>query len=112
MLDMKSLSLSPMTREVLATLGISIRAGRLRRGWTATQLAERAGVSRQTLVKIEQGDPSVSIGSVFEAALLAGVPLFDDNEITRRLHSTLKQTELALLPSAARRARRTVNDDF
>jgi transcriptional regulator with XRE-family HTH domain len=46
----------------LAKLGGDIRAARLRRRIPTTLMAERAFISRSTLQKVEQGDPSVSLG--------------------------------------------------
>ncbi|WP_246551652.1 helix-turn-helix domain-containing protein [Miltoncostaea oceani] len=61
-------------------LGAQVREGRLKRRWTAAELAERAGMSKATLLKIEHGDPSVSLGLALHAAALVGVPLFDRDE--------------------------------
>ena len=46
----------------LRLLGEDIKNARRRRRIQAALLAERAGISRITLGKIEKGDPSVSIG--------------------------------------------------
>lgn len=108
---MKRQLISPSAREALELLGGSIRAARLRRKWTAAELAERVGVSRPTLASIERGDPTVAIGSVFEAAAIVGVPLFD-GELTRRRSAAQLRTELALLPTRARRANTATDDDF
>lgn len=109
MVDMKPSKMSPVAREVSQLLGSAIRVGRLRRRWTMAELAERVGVSRQTMAKIEHGDPTVAIGTCLEAAHLVGVPLFggDDN---RSRHAALKRAELALLPASARKV--VVDDDF
>lgn len=107
---MARLTLSPTTSEVLRTLAVSIRAGRLRRGWTVAQLAERVGVSHATITAVEAGRSGVAIGTVLEAATLVGVPLFSADETRRAAHGALKQAELALLPAAARR--REIDDDF
>jgi len=53
----------PKTRRILTELGENIKLARLRRKLSAEQVAERAGISRPTLVEIEKGSPSVSIGS-------------------------------------------------
>ncbi|WJS05767.1 helix-turn-helix domain-containing protein [Roseibium aggregatum] len=50
-------------RKELMTLGENIRVARLRRRLTAEIIAQRAGTTRQTVAKIEQGDPSVKIGT-------------------------------------------------
>lgn len=48
----------------LGDVGGSIRRWRLMQSLKAAELAERAGISRTTLQKIERGDPGVSIGAV------------------------------------------------
>lgn len=57
-------------------LGAQIRQGRIERGWTVLGLADRAGVSKNTVVKAEHGDPTVALGIAFDLAVLVGVPLF------------------------------------
>ncbi|MDQ1245875.1 MAG: hypothetical protein QG597_242 [Actinomycetota bacterium] len=103
--------LTPLTEEALATLAASIKAARIRRRWTIRDLAERVGVSAPTILKIERGDPGVAIGTVFEAARLVGVPLFDPDDAAMLRYGALKRAELALLPSAARPPG-PVDDDF
>ena len=96
------------TRAAVQILGDSVRAGRLRRGWSVGTLAERVGVSAPTITKIERGNPSVAIGTVFEAARLVGVELFGGNE---DLAGQVVRGELALLPQRGR-ARRKARNDF
>lgn len=55
--------LAPATITILEQLGEQIRLARLRRDLTTELIAERAGISRATLWKIESGDPGVSMGS-------------------------------------------------
>ncbi len=43
-------------REILTALGERLRAARLRRNLTQRQLAERAGVGRMTVQRIEEGE--------------------------------------------------------
>ncbi len=54
------LSLGP--KKALEKLGADLRAARLRRRLSAAVVAERARTSRPTLLRIEKGDPNVSIG--------------------------------------------------
>jgi DNA-binding XRE family transcriptional regulator len=49
-------------RRALRKLGQDIRDARRRRRVPTAVMAERASVSRATLVKIEKGDPSVALG--------------------------------------------------
>jgi transcriptional regulator with XRE-family HTH domain len=57
--------LMPKYRQILAAMGENIKLARLRRKLSAEQVATRAGISRPTLVSIEKGVDSVSIGSYF-----------------------------------------------
>lgn len=57
----KPLYLPKMLR-LMETLGGQIRLARLRRGYSLELIAERAGVSRQTVWKVEKGNPSVAMG--------------------------------------------------
>jgi transcriptional regulator with XRE-family HTH domain len=57
-------------------LGAEVREARLQRRWRVRELAERAGVSVDTLRKVETGDPTVALGTAFDVATLLGVPLF------------------------------------
>lgn len=65
--DQKSVILQP-TQLALKKLGSYIKEARKARGLTGIIAAERAGISRPTLVRVEAGDPSVSMGAY--AALL------------------------------------------
>ena len=103
--------IAPSTHEAIQLLAVSIRVARLRRRWSSAELAERVGVSRATISKLEHGDPGVAIGTFFEAATLVGVPLFAD-DTTRQRYAAHKRAELALLPESARRPRKRIDDNF
>lgn len=49
-------------RQALRKLGRDIREARKRRRWPIQTVAERAFTSRQTVQRIEQGDPVVGVG--------------------------------------------------
>lgn len=51
-------------------LGENIRLARLRRDLSSEQVAERAGISRNTLIKIERGDEGVAIGMYFRVLIV------------------------------------------
>ena len=63
-------SILPGTEEILATMGEQIKLARLRRGLSAELVAERAGISRVSLWKVEKGEPSVAMG-IYAAVLHA-----------------------------------------
>ncbi|MDD3227829.1 MAG: helix-turn-helix transcriptional regulator [Oscillospiraceae bacterium] len=59
----KAAVIMPQTRAILEQMGEQIKLARLRRKLSSQLVAERAGISRQTLNSIESGSPTVSIGS-------------------------------------------------
>ncbi len=103
---------SRYARDAAALLGQQIRLGRIERKLTAASLAERAGISRSLLHRIERGDPSCSIGAVFETAAIVGVPLFESDQGGLAGRISAAQGRLALLPQAVRRPTTPVRDDF
>ena len=62
-------------RRALALFGQDLRNARLRRRLTMAVLAERAFTSRQTLQKVEAGDPAVAMG--IYASVLQALGLLD-----------------------------------
>ena len=102
--------LSPVTVEVLWMLGARVRLARRERGWKATELAERVGVSPTTIRKVERGDPTVALGTAFEAAALVGVALFHDERSRRAVEADYVAARLAVLPAMIRRE--PIDDDF
>lgn len=60
----------PGTEEILKTMGEQIKLARLRRSLSATLVAERAGISRASLWKVESGNPAVAMG-IYAAVLHA-----------------------------------------
>ena len=58
---------SRITRHAAALLGKQIRIARKERKMTVQELADRAGISRGLLQRIEKGDLKCQIGAVFEA---------------------------------------------
>ncbi|WP_419918482.1 helix-turn-helix transcriptional regulator [Candidatus Poriferisocius sp.] len=99
-----------MTMEALRLLGDRVRLARRERRWTVEDLAARVGVSPVTIRKVEKGDPTVALGTAFEAAALVGVALFDEDPARRTLEAEYVVARLAVLPAAVRRGH--VNDDF
>lgn len=63
-------NIMPNTENILKTMGEQIKMARLRRKLSATLVAERAGISRSTLWKVENGNPSVAVG-IYAAVLHA-----------------------------------------
>lgn len=55
-------ALPPSVRAALSKLGEDLSRARRRRRLTVALVAERALVSRNTIARLERGDPGVSIG--------------------------------------------------
>ena len=107
-----SRALSPMTRDAVAVVGQLVASERRRQGRTAADLAARAGISRDTLHRVERGDPTVAVGTALELLVLLGVPLFgtDADGLARQVASGRQL--LALLPDRVRPDARRPDDDF
>ena len=69
-------------RRHLARLGEQIRLARQRRQLAMELVAERAGISRVTLGKVERGDPNVTLGAY--ARVLHALGLADDLTLLAR----------------------------
>jgi len=90
-------TIRPATPAVLArvealavSLGAEVRAARSRRPWTTRQLAERAGVSRALVYRVERGEPST-----LETYARLGTAL------GRRLDASLEDPRPKALPGRA-----------
>lgn len=86
----KSPVLFPKGQRILSTLGENIKLARLRRKLSSAQVAERAGIGRSTLVKIEQGHAGVGIGQYLNVMRVLGLEqdfllLAKDDELGRKL---------------------------
>lgn len=97
--------LLPRISRLLAGLGDNIKKARLRRALSAETVAQRAGITRKTLHRAEQGDPAVALGiyaRVLQALRLendlATVAL--DDELGRKL----QDANLGPRPRAPRRS--------
>lgn len=65
--------LLPRLVQLLAQSGENIRLARLRRRLSAALVAERAGISRNTLHAIEQGSSTVSMGGYLQVLFVLGL---------------------------------------
>ena len=83
-------ALLPSQQRTLTTLGENIKYARLRRDLSSEQIAERAGISRNTPTKIDKGDEGVAIGYCFRVLAVLGLDkdlmlVAKDDELGRRL---------------------------
>ena len=100
------------TREAVLLLGKQIKLNRKQRKWSEQNLADRAGISRATLKKIERGEMSPSIGLFFEAATLVGVNLFEQDKMPLSISIKHANDTLTLLPKRIQAKTQVVDDDF
>lgn len=107
-------SYSKYTVEALALLGNMIQLQRRTRRMSENDLADRVGISRATLRKIEQGNPSCEIGLALEAAAIVGVPLFREDSTSISLEHDRIKDKLGLLPKQIRKSKSEMefNDSF
>lgn len=98
--------------EATRLLGGLIRTARKERKMTAQEVAERAGISRGLLQRIEKGDPKCELGATFEVATIVGVKLFDPEATTLTKHIRQIEDKLVLLPKSVRKTAKVADDDF
>ncbi len=85
-----SATILPKIERILATMGEQIKLARLRRKLSSVQVAERAGISRSTLVRLEKGDAGISLGHLINVLRVLGLEkdmllLAKDDELGRKL---------------------------
>lgn len=103
---------SRYAQDAALLLGQQIKLARKQRKWSELNLAERAGISRATLQKIEAGAMTPAIGLVFEVASLLGVSLFEDDHQRLATGIDLTRSKIALLPKRIRQQTKVADDDF
>ena len=107
-----SRSYSRYAREAAELLGHMVHNARVERGLTVADVAERAGVSRGLVHRIENGEMGSSIGAAFEVAAIVGLRLFEAEPTTLTRHLEMERDRSRLLPSAVRTGARKVKDAF
>ncbi|NOU17021.1 MAG: helix-turn-helix transcriptional regulator [Bacteroidales bacterium] len=86
----KNQILLPKVQKSITSLGENIKLARLRRKYSTEQVAERANISRPTLLSIEKGHPRVSIGAIVSVLFVLGLEndileVAKDDKLGRRL---------------------------
>lgn len=80
----------PSENRLLSELGERLRLARRRRKLSSTTVSQRAGISRTTLYKAEQGDATVTLGTYLRILAVLGLEndlalLAADDKLGRRL---------------------------
>ena len=100
-----SYNIVPATEEILKNMGEQIKLARLRRNLSAALVAERAGISRASLWKVESGNPAVAIG-IYAAVLHALGGMDSDLELVARDDKMGRQMQDLNLITRKRASRR------
>ncbi|MGE4370364.1 MAG: helix-turn-helix domain-containing protein [Burkholderiaceae bacterium] len=92
----------PQEQRLLSSLGERLRLARKRRKLSNAVVAQRAGISRTTLYKVEAGDAGATLGSYVRVLAVLGLEgdlnqLGADDRVGRKLQ------DLALEPATKRR---------
>lgn len=108
----KKRSYARYTIAAVGLLGNLVQLERKSRRMSAQNLADRLGVSRDTVNRLEKGDPKVELGVAFEACALLSIPLFEEDLDAISHRAGEATSRLALLPKRARTRRVKVDNDF
>ncbi len=93
MIQKRNTILLPKLAKEMSMFGENIKLARLRRKLTAEQVAERAGISRRTLVSVEKGLPSVAMGIYVQVLFVLGLSdditkVAGDDKLGRKLQDS------------------------
>ena len=109
-------TISLAVREALKETGALVAAARREKKMTQDQLANRIGVKRDTVARLERGAPGVSVGWVLTAAWVLGLPILRSSDFASARPTTAVATFLeqldAQLPTRVRPTREEPDDDF
>jgi len=99
----------PQEQTLLTALGERLRLARLRRKLSTAVVAQRAGMSRTSVYKVEAGDAGATLGTYLRVLAVLGLQadfnaLAADDKVGRKLQ------DLALAPSPAERRQRRAKD--
>jgi len=103
-------------RHAIKELGMLIATGRKERQFTQAELANRVGVGRMTIVRMEKGAPEVAIGNYLTAAWILGLPVLSWNDFGGlRVDSSVAAYLEKIgrhLPARVRKQSNEIDNDF
>ena len=100
---------------MLSDLGERLRLARKRRKLSNAAVAQRAGISRTTLYKVEAGDPTATLGSYVRVLTVLGLEgdlhkLAEDDKVGRKLQDqTLDSPSVRRGSRASKAAHAAIN---
>lgn len=98
-------------KEALKDLGEHIRMARKRRLWTIAELSKKIGVSSPTIIALEKGEPTVSVGVVVSALWTLGL----ETELSNLAHPHDAEGIKLMnsrLPQKVRKSKKGLDNDF
>lgn len=102
----------PQEQKLLLQLGERLKLARKRRRLSSVVVAQRAGISRSSLYKVEAGDPGATLGTYFRVLAVLGLEddihqLAADDKLGRKLQDLALEPQPAAprRPAAGARAR-------
>ena len=98
--------LLPRLTRLLEALGGNLKLARLRRKFSAETVAQRAGISRKTMYRVEQGDPAVALG--IYARVMQALGLEQDLSLLAADDLLGRKLQDAALPAPRRAVRQKV----
>jgi transcriptional regulator with XRE-family HTH domain len=101
----------PQEQRLLAELGERLRLARKRRKLSNAVVAQRSGISRTTLYKVEAGDPGATLGSYIRVLVVLGLEgdlakLAADDKVGRKLQDLALEPQPTRMRRAGSRARK------
>src|SRR3954469_25401705 len=99
--------------ERVAQLGQRIRVARIRRGWSVAELANKAGINRNTLTALELGKPGTALGVCVTVLWALGLEKTLDIVADPDIDAHGKALEASHRPTKAGKPRKNNNEyDF
>lgn len=103
--------LFPQEQRLLSQLGERLKLARLRRKLSNAVVAQRAGISRTSIYKVEAGDPGATLGTYIRVMVVLGLEadinaLAADDKVGRKLQDLALQA-----PASAPRRRRAATHE-
>ena len=100
----RTVTLYPTSAKEMEALGQRLKDARLRRRFSMETVCARAGISRPTLYKVENGDPSVAVGAYVQVMRVLG--LVEDLSLIAREDVLGRRLQDESLPHRKRAPRR------
>lgn len=99
----------PAVEKQMQALGQRLKAARLRRELTTVLFAERVGISRDTLNRLEKGDSTIALGTYLRALRVLGLErdldaVARDDELGRKLQDLKLLGRNSRRPPAAKKS--------